>query len=709
MKNIKNIFFSDMHSLIRNLYVLIIALGLCCLPALYAWFNIYSNWDPYGNTGNIKIAIASKDSGYTDAHGKQTNAGEGVLASLKENKAIHWVFTSAKDVEDGVYRGDYYAGLVLSKDFSTNMYDGFLQGLKRPLVTYYENEKKNAVATKITDTAVSNLQNSINQMYISILVSNVFEKETTAIDKIEEKNTITTLQHKVRSISNTIKDYSSTTASFVNANTKLSASLDSAKGDLKKLEKSLSSKDISEYKQVAEPALPANLLQKGRQILQLLSSAELQLSKIRTTDAPALKAKYYQKAVTRLNKAQKQTELLVNAVNQLPADTKLQTYTKQLLTKLQTSLDTMEGLHLLLIERADSTEETQTQASDKKALLEEIARKEYKKTLSSLTSRFQSTILPYIEEIAELTDTLQKDITSSLKNITEDLVLLQQIFTGTNDSLDSATDSLKGLSAVLLQTSEDLETIDTAIGSVSESEWLQQALSFMQGDPEGYGAFFAAPIKIKSERIYPVENYGSGVTPFYTTLAIWVGGIFLVSMIKVTPNRKKFPDARPHELFLGRFILFFLLGQLQTLIIVIGNLSLLHTQCLHPKHFWFACAAASLTFLLLIYAFTVSFGDVGKALIVVFVVLQIAGSSGTYPIEILPEYYQKIYTFFPFPYAINAMREAICGLNGNDYYIYLFQLLLFAVAALLLGLGIRLPFQKLTHFMERRMEDTGLM
>ena len=231
----------------------------------------------------------------------------------------------------------------------------------------------------------------------------------------------------------------------------------------------------------------------------------------------------------------------------------------------------------------------------------------------------------------------------------------------------------------------------------------------MAGNPEAYGDFFSAPIKTKTERVYPVENYGSGVTPFYTTLAIWVGGIFLVSMIKTSPNRKKFPGARPHELFLGRFLLFFLLGQLQTLIIVIGNLALLHTQCLYPKHFWFASAVASFTFLLLIYAFTVSFGDIGKALIVVFVVIQIAGSSGTYPIEILPEFYQKVYTFFPFPYAINAMREAICGLNGNDYYIYLFQLLLFAFAALMLGLVIRLPFRKINHFVEKRMEDTGFM
>ena len=69
----------------------------------------------------------------------------------------------------------------------------------------------------------------------------------------------------------------------------------------------------------------------------------------------------------------------------------------------------------------------------------------------------------------------------------------------------------------------------------------------------------------------------------------------------------------------------------------------------------------------MIYSLALAFGDIGKAIVVVIMVVQIAGSSGSYPIEILPDIFSKIYLFFPFPYAINAMREAIFGMYRWDY------------------------------------------
>lgn len=709
MKNIKKIFFSDLHSLIRNLYVLIIALGLCCLPALYAWFNIYSNWDPYGNTGNIKIAAASQDTGYTNASGHKTNTGDTILDTLKENTSIDWVVTSAEQAKKGVYSGDYYAAVILPKDFSQCMYNGFMQDLKHPQLIYYENEKKNAVATKITDTAVTNLQNNINKLYISILVTNAFEKENTVIEETDDQSTLSALQKKVDRISVNLSGYASTVVSLTDANKKLSVSIDDAKTDLNHIQKKLENRTAMPKETSSDSSLLTKLLQKNKIVSNSLSSVSLHINKIRATNSQASKIAQYKKAILQLEKAQTQLSIIADAFRKLPAGSRLQNDYGQLLSKIDKQLNTINSLKKQLQLTFTEIKNNTANPSDKAERLLEKAEAAYENKVSSLQNAFDNEIVPLTEEAASLSDTLQKDIANSLKSITEDIALLKQIFTGTKSGLSSANESLTSLSEILSQASDDLKEINTAIGSLTENEWLEQALSFMQGNPEAYGDFFSAPIKTKTERVYPVENYGSGVTPFYTTLAIWVGGIFLVSMIKTSPNRKKFPGARPHELFLGRFLLFFLLGQLQTLIIVIGNLALLHTQCLYPKHFWFASSVASFTFLLLIYAFTVSFGDIGKALIVVFVVIQIAGSSGTYPIEILPEFYQKVYTFFPFPYAINAMREAICGLNGNDYYIYLFQLLLFAFAALMLGLVIRLPFRKINHFVEKRMEDTGFM
>jgi putative membrane protein len=125
--------------------------------------------------------------------------------------------------------------------------------------------------------------------------------------------------------------------------------------------------------------------------------------------------------------------------------------------------------------------------------------------------------------------------------------------------------------------------------------------------------------------------------------------------------------------------------------------------------FWFTSAVTCLVFTLLIYALVYTFGDVGKAAAVVVLVLQIAGSSGTYPIELLPEFFRKVYIFFPFPYAINAMRECICGMYEADYVIYLMELAIFLIPALVIGLLLRIPFEEINHYMEMRMEDTEMM
>ena len=234
-------------------------------------------------------------------------------------------------------------------------------------------------------------------------------------------------------------------------------------------------------------------------------------------------------------------------------------------------------------------------------------------------------------------------------------------------------------------------------------------MEFMKGDPEGYGEVFSQPVLVTTEEVYPIPNYGSAMTPFYTILAIWVGGTILVALIKVKAEPKNLKNVKSYQLFFGRYQLFFVMGQLQALIIVLGDIYILHCQILYPGWFWLVASLASVTFTLLIYSLALSFGDVGKALAVVIMVIQIAGSGGTFPIELLPAVYRNIYIFFPFPYAINAMRETIGGMYGSDYIKNLAELMIFAVVGLLIGLVIRIPFVKLNHFVEKRMEDTKMM
>ena len=177
MRNIWTVFKTDIRTLSKCFFACVVVVAIALLPSLYAWLNIYSNWDPYGNTGGISIAVASLDEGYTDADGTYENKGDDVVADLREATSINWVIVDTEEeAKGGVESGDYYAAVVIDKQFSRNMYRMLTDWTGKPAITYYENAKKNAVATKITDTAVETLKRSISENYLEVVIGGIMEQ-----------------------------------------------------------------------------------------------------------------------------------------------------------------------------------------------------------------------------------------------------------------------------------------------------------------------------------------------------------------------------------------------------------------------------------------------------------------------------------------------------------------------------------------------------
>lgn len=711
MHNILTIIKRDIKALLTHFFPLVIAIGLCMLPPLYAWFNIYSNWDPYGNSSNVKIAVASEDVGWTDDEtGESYNAGDDVIDSLKENNSIDWVMLdSSEKAVDGVKSGAYYAAVVLSDDFSRNMYHGFMDGLKQPTITYYENEKKNAVAAKITDTAVSTLKNSIDQMYVEIVVSTLFEDA----DKVEERVTgsdtesgsdsdtpklINTFSDRIDDVNENIKAYKLLLTSLTSANERLNTSLQDADADLDSLQqKAGSASDTLSDKTVSGVLDDMNKI--ASNVDSDLSDLQDALDRVQNAADSSEKQAAYAMVEKNLKNIRGKLNSMIDSLSKLKPHTHLlQNKVNRVITKLQSQVSDINKI-LDLMDDLSGDIDSGLSSLDR-TLQQKINR---------LHDSYNNTILPAVEDAVDTIDGALQDGSTALGSISKDIAVMRQIVSGTRQSVTDLNGVMSNTSQSLDDISKDLDDLKNELNGLTERELLQKILDFMHGDPEGYGKFLAEPVGIESEAIYPVENYGSGVAPFYTTLALWVGCIFLLALMKITPSTEGLKDPRPYQLFFGRFGILFLLGQLQWIVIYIGNIYVLKTQCLHPGRMFLTGALTSFTFMLLCYAVTLAFADLGKAIIVVIVVLQIAGSSGTYPIEVLPEFFQKVYVFFPFPYAINAMRECMFGYYENDYIIYMLQLLAFAAAALLLGLVIRMPFINVKNFMQQRMKDTGMM
>ena len=246
---------------------------------------------------------------------------------------------------------------------------------------------------------------------------------------------------------------------------------------------------------------------------------------------------------------------------------------------------------------------------------------------------------------------------------------------------------------LLSDTSADLrETagrLDQAIAA-GDDEQIEEILS---GSSNRLSSFFASPVELDTKRFYPIANYGSAMAPFYSVLAIWVGGIILVAMLKVQVEKSRYETlyyVKDYQLYLGRYGLFFLLGFMQSSLLGLGDLYFLGIQCEHPFYFMITCWFTSIVFVNIIYTLTVSFGDIGKAICVILLVMQVAGSGGTFPIEMTPRFFHQIYNFLPFTHSMNAMRECIAGFYEDMYWVELGILAIYFILSLLLGAIFRL-------------------
>lgn len=723
MKNILAIFKADVRGLVKNVLALIIIIGLCILPSLYAWFNIYSNWDPYANTGNIKIAAYSEDEGYTGEDGTVQNMGGKILDNLKENTAIGWTMVnSGEEAIEGVKSGDYYAAVVIEKDFSYKMFNMFAEGFANPGITYYENEKKNAVATKITDTAVSTLQQSIDAQFVDVVIRTVFEQTNNVSGEIESNNKIKEFTDKLTAVNNNLITYETTIESLISANNELTTSVGKAQDEIDSLKGQVDTgiDDVTGVQngisntRTSLSDFNAKVKESVAQIESSLDKVISDLENTTVTDDARKMADDMIQTMKDVNTLKKEALKLEAAIKGIKLPPDYDNETQDAMNAIESVIGNADDIRevingLGITDAADKvTSRIEAELAKKTDSVEDAVRtcKDY---ASNMRNMFTNSLMPQIDGILANTEQILATVNTLLESIKTTLENTGTIFNGMVSTIGSTNQSLEQMQVIIQGVSGKLKSVTELFNGTTEDERVQALRNLMSGDPDTYGEFFSEPVKTDTVEVYPIANYGSAMTPFYTVLALWVGALLLTALVKVKAEPKNLQGVKLHQLYFGRYLLFFVLGQIQALVVVLGDIYLLHCQILDKGLFWFTASLTSFVFTLLVYSLTLSFGDIGKAVAVVIMVIQIAGSGGTFPIELLPSVYRNIYIFFPFPYAINAMRETIGGMYGNMYVKSLLQLMIFAAAALALGLVIRKPFIKWNHFVEKRMEDTKMM
>lgn len=703
MITIFRVFLSDVKRLRSNVVAIVIIMGLSIMPALYAWFNIMSNWDPYGTsaTSQMKVAVCSQDSG-VEIGSLSLNVGDEVIAGLKENTTIGWVFTASKDEAlEGVNSGDYYAALIVPESFTTD-FISFLGGdPKNPTIAYYENSKKNAIATKITGKAKTAVQEQVNQKVISTLTEVLTESgkilaenDENGVDiVVSTADQLDELDSSLQTYVNILNTFSLVTASASDLAESAQSLLINTQGIFDSSQDSVSNMQSSVLSGAQTADTVSSLigisLDSVEQDLTLLSD---QMDTLTVGDS-------FDSIRNQVDTAKTMSKSTISVLKDIFGETdQYVSAVDKSFKQLNTDLTAF---------KKDANVTAQSLKHLKRTIKADI--KDCKNSIRKIRNTYQYQVQPDVSRSVLRMEQALIQTGKMLNNIESSFGTIDRALESYQTTLDSGTDDITATKDYIVSLQSDIRKLSKSLRALSGDEQYNEMMDLLKNDPTLMASFMASPVSMETKAVYPIETYGSAMAPFYTVLAIWVGALILVALIHVKVAPVENLKARPWQAFFGRYITFFLIGQAQTVITVLGDLFYVDIQCPHPFLFWLASAASSFVFTLLIYSLTVAMGNVGEAVAVIVMVIQVAGAGGTFPIEVLPEVYQMIYKFLPFTYCMNALRECVGGLYKNDYWMDLRALGIYILISLFIGLVVAVPLRRLNKVIERSKEKSKVM
>ncbi len=674
---ILQIFVRDLKRLVVNPVACIILAGVCILPALYAWYTIETMWDPYANTGSIKVAVVNEDKGADSNYTGKINIGQEVVDELHSDHELDWQFVSKDEAMDGVYSSEYYAALIFPENFSEDFISVFSGNFTQPKIEYYVNEKLSGSGTKVTDSAASKIETTIDESFVSQVSNKVVEIAQRTGGAVHDKSEQSTslLSHSVEEARNAISQNRTMVNDLTPTIDSSIHSVDSSNDLLKKLVASL-------------PALDARLDSAStslENIRKTLNDYSATLSAKVTESAFALT-----QAAVDINLASAQIAgdiqtAKANVDTALAEARELVSYNNQLLESLRNSpvastdqvqkaISDIEAQNASLSSTITSLEQLANQLDNNaqavKNATDTVANvaKTSADNLQKSAKDFQITILPEIDtsldSLASAIGTL-RGATESLRTLfDQESTLLTQLASMLEQSKSICAEV--GLSLEALE--NNLESTYTDLRSLQNSASFKELTTLLGMNPDDVSSFMSSPVKLDTVALYPVNPYGSGIAPFFSNLALWVCGFILMAIVRLRVDPVGLPRFSATQAYFGRWLFYVSIGIIQSLIICIGDL-VLGIQCENPAAFIGAGVLAGFVYVNLLYALAYSMRHIGKALAVVLLVLQIPGSSGMFPVEMMPEFYQVLNPLLPFTYSIDAMREAIGGMYGAHYLI----------------------------------------
>lgn len=715
MKNAFKVFKRDLISIIKSPVAILIVVAVCIIPSLYAWVNIKACWDPYENTSDIAVAVVNNDKG-TTFNNENLNFGDTVIENLKENKKIGWKFVSSKKAENGVLDGTYYSYIEIPEDFSESLASLLSDNPKKATILYKVDTKANAVAVKITDTAKKTLVDEITTNFVATVNEILFsylEKNGQSLK--EDEKAIIDLKNNIINIDNNMSLITDVLDKVSNSSGDLTTYLSTLQTSIPKLAKSIenlknNTANTGGTLQTSIESINTSIDNIQFRIKASQGSTEHIVSLI--SDLEKLNTEGIRKeGLAIVTSIQSDLQSISSNINDIKDF--LEKINKNNNESIVNIISTLENVNEII--KGTQTSVSTIQNSINNGKLDSSVIDNVKKNISKIKSNLDSTSTQYTDIVKGQLN----NIASNLKKSTDDAVKLisktEGITSELENMLSTATDATDLTSELTGKLKNKLEEFSDIIKEVSDKlksvgdNNISQIIAILQNSPEVMSDFMSDPFIIKEESIFSVPNYGSAMAPLYTVLALWVGGVISSALFKTEPT--KFDGSEEltiKEKYFGKMMTFCFIGVMQGLIAVLGDLYLLKIYAVEPLLLVAFSIVTSLTFTIIIYTLVSLFSNLGKAIAIVFLIVQLAGSGASYPIQVNPLFFRIVQPFLPFTYAVGGFREAIAGVVTANVVKDFAVLFVVSILFIFVGYFLKLRTNNTMNKLRARFKESGL-
>ena len=659
-----------------KIFTIIIFMVVLLIPLIYSFFYLKSYWNPYGNLSDMKIAVVNLDSGKDGS-----NEGNEFVKSLKESDTFNIQEVSEAEAEDGMKKGDYYATIKIPENFTECLKSASSEDKQIATVTYSPNQATNYLATQIVNSAVKtiqlNLQSKVDKEIIAEL-SNKLNEVPNSLQTIS--NGADSILNGAESLDSGIKQISDGTNQLSNSYSEFNAGVQSAYSGSENLQSG-----------IAQVSSGVANLQAGSQNLdgaidQINSgidgmsangaeSVTALVTGVNSLNENAGKLNSYATDGANLSKSlATDVNVYVGSVNAMQQEL------QALLTNSTVSSEEVKNVlakYSPTLSEKSSIAETSKKLAQNDGVASAYASGVYKGTSellqksSGLTQMFQGVqgLKSALAEVKKGTTTL-KNGTNTLANGTQTLA---------NGSA-TLTSGLAKLNSSSNQIDNAIKTINTGVSSASDgsTQLVDGVQTFKTSINEGMGTtkeqlksldgieeFGEKPINFETEEYGKVDSYGIAFTPLFLCIGLWVGALMAYVVLYYDHDERFGILGITSKNKILQNVIYIAIGAVEGLVTGILLKAGLGYTVENMTLYYGASILIGITFMSIIQFLIRNFGDIGKFLALIVLVLQLAAAGGTFPIETIDKGFQAISPYLPMTYSIKLLREILVPTATN--------------------------------------------